>query len=172
MGGSESTVQSMCDVVAPMDSFDAARYMGDWYVIQKSSGAAYDSSFFYASRANYHDLNAETGAFEIDNTSSVWPLGFDFTASGKGIHNGGGQIRVGISGSPPSEPNYRVMDTDYDTYTIVYNCDFDKPGYVANLWIMARETSISRELHIELLEWLIPRLENYDWSIAMLETQK
>ena len=62
------------------------------------------------------------------------------------------------------------MDTDYDTYTIVYNCDFDKPGYVANLWIMARETSISRELHIELLEWLIPRLENYDWSIAMLET--
>ena len=59
------------------------------------------------------------------------------------------------------------MDTDYDTYAVVYACNTED---IANLWIMAREKYLDRELHVKLIEELIPRLPNYDWTIAMLES--
>ena len=67
---------------------------------------------------------------------------------------------------PSDEPNYWIIDTDYENYTIVYSCE---PEDITNLWIMAREKTMSRELHVSLLAKIYPLLPNYDWSIAMLE---
>ena len=41
-------------------------------------------------------------------------------------------------------PNYLILDTDYDTYSLVYGCKEEDP--VANFWILARTPTLEEEL--------------------------
>ena len=99
MGSSDSS-PTVCDTVAPFANFDAEAYMGNWYVIQKSWGARFDSDFFYGTQADYSNLNAETATFDVTNTAYVWPIGFSFDVSGTAVDRGDGQISVGLRRTP------------------------------------------------------------------------
>ena len=59
----------------------------------------------------------------------------------------------------PKDPNYLIVDTDYETYSIVYSCDPDDMQY---LWFLAREPAISDELDAELHAKALMYLPNYD----------
>ena len=75
----------VCDVIEPFPNFDAEAYMGNWYVIQKSYGAPFDSNFFYRTQATYSNLDLETGSFDVTNTIYLYPTeiksGLDGTAA-------------------------------------------------------------------------------------------
>ena len=45
------------------------------------------------------------------------------------------------------EPNYIIVDTDYDNYSIVYSCDGED---MLALWIMSRTPTISDDMKTEL----------------------
>jgi len=69
--------KNKCDTVSPLPSpFEADRYMGTWYEIQHSSGAAFQPDFFDCTTALYYDLNVEAGTFMVHNTSTVGFLPF------------------------------------------------------------------------------------------------
>ena len=60
-----------------------------------------------------------------------------------------------------SEPNYSVIDTDYENYSIVYNCDENDMQY---LWFLSRESTLTDELYNQMLATVKEKLPNYDLS--------
>ena len=139
--GIESASNVVCDTVEPLaEPFDAARYMGIWYDVQHSQGAAFQPDFFDCTQAEYSDLDPDTASFTVKNSSQVLPLprtGLTGTASCAGTPNG--QCIVSFFGQEFDQPNYLVMDTDYDTYSMVYSCD---PNSIAFLWILSRTPTL------------------------------
>ena len=69
-----------------------------------------------------------------------------------------------------SEPNYQVLDTDYDTYAVVYSCN-PKRSTVPSLWFLARTPTISEELIEKLTRETTEKCPNYDWSVALRDVK-
>ena len=71
--------------------------------------------------ANYSDLNLDDSTFAIHNSAEE-NFGDRHGVFGTGRVTGNGQVIVNFYGPEPTEPNYLVMDTDYDTYALIYSC--------------------------------------------------
>ena len=159
-----------CDMVEPLSApFEADRYMGTWYEIQHSTGAAFQPDFFKCTRAEYTDLDAEAGTFKVYNNSQVGflpPTGVRGTASCAGTPNG--QCIVSFFGQKFDEPNYKVLDTDYENYSMVYACD---PEQIAFFWILSRTPEMDKDLFDSLNAKAAALLPNYDFTNARFDIQ-
>ena len=161
-----------CDKVFPLSfPFEATRYMGTWYSIQHSSGSSFQPDFFDCTTAHYSGLNAEAGTFKVYNSSiiSFFPR---YGVSGSAIiaNQPNGQAIVSFSGPRDDKPNYKILDTDYDKYSIVYSCEETKNS-IPKLWILSRTPIMDSILLYELTTKLKYQLPNYDWSIVNIDKQ-
>ena len=130
----------VCDPVEPLASFELSRYMGTWYNIQHSHGAAFQPDSFDCTQAVYSNLDEAAAAFEVYNSSTVGFLprtGVHGSASCANQPNG--QCIVSFFGQQFDEPNYLIVDTDYETYSMVYACE---PNDMQYLWILSREPTL------------------------------
>ena len=67
--------------------------------------------------------------------------------------------------NPENPPNYSVVATDYDTYTVVYNCS-DKLGGMASydvLNILAREKELSDDQILDIIKIVEERIPGYNF---------
>ena len=64
-----------------------------------------------------------------------------------------GQCYVSFNGQSFDSPNYKVVDTDYTHYTIIYSC-----GIKQHVWILTREPVISDAEYEVLLEIAVKKL--------------
>ena len=66
---------------------------------------------------------------------------------------------------PSDRYNYSIMDTDYDTYAIVYSCASLLWGFASfeYLWILTREPEISNELLQTLVDKIEDALPDYEF---------
>ena len=135
----------VCDDVSPMTAtFRPADYMGTWYDIQHTGGTTVQPDFFDCTQAIYSDLDTETGVFKVYNSSTVGFLprtGVHGTAGVAGQPNGWAVIN--FFGTQKTEANYKVLDTDYENYSLVYACDQEMG---ANLWILGRSPTMDEDL--------------------------
>ena len=137
----------VCDQVPTMDAvFDAERYMGTWYEIMHTQNQPFQSDHAKCVTAEYTKLT-DDGHFKVYNSSK----GRFFWFPRFGIH---GDAKCPADEEPgqcyvkffapftrwDKEPNYQVVDTDYENYSIVYSCDEDDMQY---LWILSRTPTIS-----------------------------
>ena len=69
--------------------------------------------------------------------------------------------------------NYTVLDTDYETYSIVYSCStiFGSASFDL-LWILAREPELDEEKMLELIEKIEDKLPSYDFFENSIETRQ
>ena len=166
----ESASNVICDSVDPLaEPFDAARYMGTWYEIQRSQGAVFQPDFINCVEAQYKDLDTETASFTVLNSSQVIPAPRTYlegSATCSGTPNG--QCFVTFYDEPFTGPNYKIMDTDYDTYALVYACE---PDEIAYLWILSREPTLDQDIIDSLNAQAAERLPNYDFSKVKLTIQ-
>ena len=65
---------------------------------------------------------------------------------------------------PTSNPNYTVLDTDYDTYSVVYSCG-DKWDAVSFdfVWVLAREKHLDDATWLNVVAKIDEKLPNYNW---------
>ena len=75
-----------------------------------------------------------------------------------------GHAKVNFFGKVPEKANYLIMDTDYDTYSLVYSCN---PQMVPMFWILSRTPTLDQTLLDSLNEKARAMLPNYDWSSAI-----
>ena len=59
------------------------------------------------------------------------------------------------------EPNYQIIDTDYDNYSIVYACHEDDMQY---LWLLTRVPNPDQALLDKMRDTALAALPNFDWS--------
>ena len=120
--------------------------MGTWYEIQHSHGAPFQPDSFECTTAVYSNLNAEAGTFNVDNTSTIGTkprFGVHGSATIAGLPSG--QAIVSFSATYGDKVNYNILDTDYDTYSIIYNC-VDVPLASPLLWIVGRTPTMDPAL--------------------------
>ena len=59
--------------------------------------------------------------------------------------NGDGQCFVEIFGEDyTSTPNYKIVDTDYVNYTVIYECGDEGDPDFAYLWFLARTPTVDQ----------------------------
>ena len=69
-------------------------------------------------------------------------------ANGVQVSTGGANLFVQFNGeraTPDQEANYHILDTDYSTYSLIYNCDEYLGGYFSfqQFYILGREIKLS-----------------------------
>ena len=70
-----------------------------------------------------------------------------------------GECYVSFFDQPVPYPNYKIVDTDYTTYSIVYSC-----GARQFLWILTREPVISDVEYDAILAIAHESLPSFNWD--------
>ena len=133
------------------NSVDINRYLGRWYSITADWTIPFQGPWIGCVNANYA-LN-DDGSVKVFNYAYVWP--WSFTAGLTSIEGAAqcfpteGKCNVAFFSDPSvdGKRNYQIIDTDYDNYSIVYNCDEYLGGLIYNnyFWILSRTPTMSSQ---------------------------
>ena len=159
-----------CDEPAPLVGFEAERYQGVWYDQQHTKDVWYLNNEDVCGEVQYTGLTADSH-FDVHNTSQ--PNGFGTRAGIRGeawCPDTTGQCFVNFGGGYTSKSNYKIVDTDYETYTLVYSC---YNAFKPKLWILTRDNVMSEELYGKTRAIIAEKLPKYnaEWDDVMNHTQ-
>mmetsp|Transcript_5136 Transcript_5136/g.3580 ORF Transcript_5136/g.3580 Transcript_5136/m.3580 type:complete len:202 (-) Transcript_5136:326-931(-) len=130
------------DPLSVQDTLDATRFVGDWYEQSHALNQPFQSDTWTCGQAQYSNLDTTDGSFDVYNSSESahQSLNKRFGVNGAAkCPTGDGYCYVQFFGKDfTEEPNYLVLETDYDTHAIIYECDD-----MQYLWILAREATPS-----------------------------
>ena len=166
----------VCDQVQGLPfTFEPERYMGNWYEIYHSSGEPFQPDSWTCSQASYTDLNLDDLTFKVYNSGEGRFFGPRFGVHGNAYcpqdtsEFGEGQCFVQFFSQPfYDSPNYQIIDTDYENYSIIYACHEDDMQY---LWLMSRTNTLSDELLNQMLATAADALPNYDFTQLIQDVQ-
>ncbi|XP_030017014.1 apolipoprotein D-like isoform X2 [Sphaeramia orbicularis] len=135
-----------CPRPAVQKNFDAARYLGTWYDIQRlphsfQKGECSTATYSLKSPGVVGVLNRELLPDGSINTISGSAWAKDPSEPAK--------LLVSFFENSPPAP-YWVLSTDYNSYSLVYSCTDLGVFHVDFAWIMSREPTLSEQTLTEL----------------------
>uniref|UniRef100_A0A3Q4BXK7 Apolipoprotein D n=1 Tax=Mola mola TaxID=94237 RepID=A0A3Q4BXK7_MOLML len=134
-----------CPKPAVQEKFDAARYLGTWYDIQKlphsfQKGQCATATYSLKSPGVVGVLNRELDDGTIDSISGT-AIAKDPSEPAK--------LDVSFFENSPPAP-YWILSTDYDNYSLVYSCSDFGILHTEFAWIMSRQPTLAEETIEEL----------------------
>lgn len=151
-----------CPAVQLQENFDAVRYQGTWYEQARDKAMYFEN--YDCQQARYHLYSDLT--LRVHNSQLNPKTGLIEDAFANGTCNGA-QCSIKFDQQPFFAPkgDYRVVETDYDNYSIVYSCTevlgFGKFHYV---WILTRAQTISDDIKKRADEVLKAKVPSYDYA--------
>ncbi|KAM9349454.1 apolipoprotein D-like [Symphorus nematophorus] len=135
-----------CPKPAVQENFDAARYLGTWYDIQRlphtfQKGECSTATYSLKSPGVVGVLNRELLADGTINSISGTAVAKNPSEPAK--------LAVSFFENSPRAP-YWVLSTDYDSYSLVYSCTDLGVLHVEFAWIMSRQPTMPEEKLEEL----------------------
>ncbi len=132
-----------------LQSFDLNQYLGHWYEIGRARSIPFQKGD--CDQATY-SLNAD-GSVRVENTEQRAD-GKKTTVIGKATPTSD-PFRLQISFSDSwigklFKGDYQVVDTDYESFTVVYSCSDLYVARAEFVWILSRTPEISQEKLNEL----------------------
>ncbi|XP_015438393.1 PREDICTED: apolipoprotein D-like [Dufourea novaeangliae] len=128
-----------CPNLEAMQNFDIIRYIGKWYEVER-----YFALFEFGGKcvtANYSQ--GENGSINILNKqiSSLTGVSSSIEGIGKSLgRTSESKLIVTFPSLPlPVDAPYWILDTDYETYSVVWSCSNFSVFSVRNAWILTRE---------------------------------
>lgn len=145
-----------CPVAKAVESLDVKNYVGLWYEIARDSSISFETGDCVT--AQYALL--EDGTLSVKN-SEVKPDGTLNIVNGSAYceADGSGNCHVRFSSLQPWG-DYRVLATDYVSYSVIYSCTsfYDIYHFGAG-WVLGRTTDISPSLASAFADIGIPASE-------------
>jgi apolipoprotein D and lipocalin family protein len=144
LGTAEASISDgACSSYTSQASFDKAKYLGKWHEIHGDYGNP--GEFGAACTTAQYRLKTD-GDIQVTNRGNYWWLlgGYVHLGGDARCNNSDGRCTVAFYGSALTNPeNYKILSTDYTSYTIVYNCnDKDNNQKEEILWIMGRNPTL------------------------------
>lgn len=134
------------DSIPRVENFDLTRYVGQWYEIASDKATEFTIATT-CTTAKYTPL--ANGNVEVVNRGYYWyALGQYISVDGEAScqSTGEGVCTVNFFGGEKTIPNYYVLDTDYDNYSIVYNCTKAGPFRHEYMWILSRSSTLELDV--------------------------
>ena len=131
-----------CPEVPTVQNLDASRYVGKWYEMARDQQIPFELG---ASCTTAHYTVRDDGDLDVANRSWYWyAFGQYISVHGKArCDTAHGECTVGFFGQPVTgEANYRVLNTDYDNYSVVYNCSPFGMGKFEVMWLLSRNNTL------------------------------
>jgi len=151
-----------CPQVETKADFDLGKYMGRWYEIEKYP------NWFEKGSCNGAEYKLKPEGGVAVNNSEILDNGKPNFAIGQARQdpssNIASHLQVRFSKWQPWG-QYLVLDTDYDSFTVVYSCTNLLVARLEFLWVMSRERSLSAENRSSIYKML----DNYGISTSSLE---
>ncbi len=146
----------------PMATFDVNRYTGLWYEIVRDKYTIFE----WLQGCDLAEYTAnDDGTITVHNMGHRFIQGWtDVKAAALPADTGDASLVVSFNGEPDASgtPNYTVLDTDYETYSIVYACgDFHNLASFDFLWVLAREPELPEATMLQIAEKIEAVLPNY-----------
>lgn len=130
-----------CPEVTTKEGFELVPYMGEWYELEK-----YPNTFQNGNCGVANYVLEDGGVVTVNNTERK-PDGAASTAIGQARSDPkstiAGHLQVRFSKWQPWG-KYWVLDTDYNSFSVVYSCSSYLVNRVEFLWILGREPSLSK----------------------------
>lgn len=129
-----------CPQPAVQKDFDTERYLGTWFGIQKLPHAFQKSE---CSTATYSLKSpGVVGVFNRGLLANGTVSTISGTATAKDPSEPAKLLVTFFNTNSPPAP-YWVLDTDYDSYSLVYSCTDLEDQHKDHAWIMSREPTLS-----------------------------
>jgi len=130
-----------CPSVTGTPKFEASKYLGVWYQLS-ALPFAFTKTSDRCVLANYTSL--PDGNIGVNNTGISESTGVRYGAVGEaslidGDTNGELDVQFFLKPSSTGSPNYFILDTDYEEYSLVWSCRSLYFAHVPQLWILNRQ---------------------------------
>ncbi|XP_055547826.1 apolipoprotein D-like [Wyeomyia smithii] len=147
VGSSVAQIISLgeCPVHPVVQNFDVAAYLGQWYQIRR-----YEQTFERGGECSIaaYSLN-EDGSVLVDNRMLVPPESEFRVEIGQAFLSFPeedplrGMLNVTFRGMPADRLNYWVLDTDYERFAFVWNCQQVSDNIKAeSFWLLSRTMAL------------------------------
>jgi apolipoprotein D and lipocalin family protein len=134
------------------------RYFGLWYEIQR------DANFVFSYGEDCETMEysgTDDGGLHVRNSQWNSLTSEREAIEGTAVCDGAKCEANFFSFAPLAD--YRVLDTDYTNYSVVYSCaDLPSNQRLEDLWIISREQTLSQELIDAAHETIRTQVPNYD----------
>ncbi|ODM97170.1 Apolipoprotein D [Orchesella cincta] len=135
-------MEGSCPLVPVFKSFKPEKFLGTWYEIER-----YYSDFQVNSKCNKIDFTSNhDGRIAIVTTALQEKSGMPKVAYGLANFEYGDSAKMTISLTPSGASSkhrqygYWVLDTDYESYAVVYSCEDFCRGrqHAESMWVLGR----------------------------------
>ena len=152
-----------CGTPALQSNFDATKYTGTWFQAAKDKNSPFENGNCEQAR---YTINAD-GTLRVFNSQYDNSTQEIITADGTAWCNGP-QCAVKFFWFSPSA-DYRVMDTDYENYALIYACNDVFLGMVDFVWLLTRAQNPEQQYIQKALSTLAERVpafttDNLSWT--------
>eukprot|EP00354_Favella_ehrenbergii_P001748 CAMPEP_0170466082 /NCGR_PEP_ID=MMETSP0123-20130129/10183_1 /TAXON_ID=182087 /ORGANISM="Favella ehrenbergii, Strain Fehren 1" /LENGTH=189 /DNA_ID=CAMNT_0010732137 /DNA_START=39 /DNA_END=608 /DNA_ORIENTATION=+ len=176
VGASASVSLGNCPDFERPATFDVLKYTGTWYEIKKDKLNLYELDSACVT-ANYSPN--EDGTIKVYNRDFKVTTGKYGDITGKAVEStidGPGSLVVSFfdEPSPDSHGNYNVLETDYETYAIFYDCAESRSfGMIVrneSYAILGRTETLPKDLLATLEARTKEIIPSYDYDTNVIDT--